>query len=356
MPRRIQSIMKSVAQDVESFAKTNEDVSSRTHLLALNATIEAARAGEAGLGFTVVASEVKELATQAKGNSLEFREVVMSRIEQGRTIADALVQDLEGTRLCEMAQIMVQLIVRNLFERTADVRWWATDKAFYECLENPTEETIKFAIERLGVINRFYTVYMNLVLTDTKGRVLAVSEPNKFGNAIGSDVSRDKWFIEGVKTRSGDDYVVDDIHNNSLHGGLPVAAYATGVRRGGQLNGELLGVLGVFFDWPDQSRSIVQDEPTLSKAEWERTRVLLLDAKHNIIASSDGLGMLTPFPLRTDGSRKGSYTDDEGNVVAFAQTIGYEEYDGLGWYGVVVQKPLSKDEIQEKIQETSTHN
>lgn len=52
------------------------EISGQINLLALNATIESARAGDAGKGGAVVASEVKQLATQVNKATEEISEQV----------------------------------------------------------------------------------------------------------------------------------------------------------------------------------------------------------------------------------------------------------------------------------------
>ena len=56
--------LSSAAEKIGNIIQLIQAIASQTNLLALNATIEAARAGDAGKGFAIVASEVKNLASQ----------------------------------------------------------------------------------------------------------------------------------------------------------------------------------------------------------------------------------------------------------------------------------------------------
>ncbi|MEP0563991.1 MAG: methyl-accepting chemotaxis protein, partial [Paracoccaceae bacterium] len=69
---RIAGGSKEIARVVEVI----NDIAFQINLLALNAGVEAARAGEAGLGFSVVASEVRQLSHRASDAAKEIAEVI----------------------------------------------------------------------------------------------------------------------------------------------------------------------------------------------------------------------------------------------------------------------------------------
>ena len=329
----ITDIIGNIEKRIEDHRFVNARITNYINILALNATIEAARAGAAGRGFAVVASEVKNFAAQAATASKELGAIRSDTHELQQRFAEK-----EADRLSEMSQTLVQLIVRNLYERTADVRWWATDEALYRCLESLDQASIDHAVERLGLINRFYSVYLNLVLVGIDGTIMACSQPAQFPKVTGTDVSTLPWFQKAMGTQSGDQYVVDDIFPDVLHGDKLVAVYAASVRKNGRKDGKIVGVLGVVFDWEDQAKTIVQAEPSLSEEEWTRSRVILLDQNMRIIAASDNSGILLPFILDEKGRQKGHYVNADQELVAFAKTLGYQEYDGQGWYAAIVQR------------------
>jgi hypothetical protein len=346
-PRSMQVITDGIGKDLERFSADNTHVVKQIKLLAINALIEAARAGEMGKGFAVVANEVQRLAQIATDIAAKFESNVLGRIGMTRSMADSLVHEMEGIRLTDLAQTLVQLIVRNLFERTADVRWWATDTALWQALGDPSPEARGFATERLGVINRFYTVYLDLVMTDLSGKVIASANPKFQRKLIGTTLADEAWFAAARQTKSGDDYIVDEVKRSGPHDNRTALVYATGIREGGKLDGELLGTLGVYFDWENQGQSIVEKEANLPPHVADKTTVLLLDGNSRVIATTSPALLFTHFALaHQSGQSSGSYYDNNGSIVAYARTLGYEDYDGLGWYGVVVQQLENEEDIR----------
>ncbi len=342
MPERIFALSKEVSKVAQRGTENIRAVTGATKLLAINALIEAATAGEAGRGFAVVADEVGDVSKKVIEIADTLDRDLSVKIGELSSLGVNLLGDIRGTRAADLALNMIEIIDRNLYERSCDVRWWATDSAVVNCVAESIPENRAHASHRLGVILDSYTVYLDLWIADLEGRVLANGRPERYQNLDRITVNRENWFRDALRTTDGSEFAVADISVNDALDGTAVATYATAIRHRGKINGEPIGVLGIFFDWQTQSSDIV-DKVRLSEKEKPLTRCLIVDAKHRIIAASDRNGVLVDhFPVQTNGNAMGHYVDAEGNVVGFSLTPGYETYQGLGWYGVIIQRSERK--------------
>jgi methyl-accepting chemotaxis protein len=95
--------LSSAAEKIGTIIQLIQAIASQTNLLALNATIEAARAGDAGKGFAIVASEVKNLASQ----TAQATEQIASQIATIQSATNETVAAMAqfGATVREMADI-----------------------------------------------------------------------------------------------------------------------------------------------------------------------------------------------------------------------------------------------------------
>lgn len=200
-----------MAGAIKDFDKINLE----TQILSINAAVEASRAGEAGASFAIVANHMKELSLRTGEVADDLTNNVQVALKKINDFSSILTNQVRGTRLSDLALNNIDLIDRNLYERSCDVRWWATDSSAWHACSEPSLGNTQHACDRLGVILDAYTVYCDLVLCNIEGQVIANGRPNKY-DSIGSDCSKEQWFIQSLHSHSGDEFGFQPVHNSSL--------------------------------------------------------------------------------------------------------------------------------------------
>ena len=331
-----QQLSTLLTETVEHIAGLNREA----RILALNAEIESARAGDAGVAFGVVAKAMSQLSEKTGDSAKELARGSRGLIREMQQVTDVLQTKMRGERLSDLALTNIDLVDRNLYERSCDVRWWATDGSVVAALASPTEENRRFASQRLGVILNAYTVYFDLVLCDLTGKVVANGRPAQHA-VTGMMQDQAPWFQAAMKTRSGDEFGFQAVHRSPLVNHQRSLVYSCGVRAGGESQGALLGVLGIVFNWDALGQAILDRMP-LSAHEKQRAIACFVDAEGNVLADFPAGSLRDTFDNALfHGLRQGQkgygvhHFGGREYCAGFAMSPGFETYS-TGWSSLVM--------------------
>lgn len=275
---------------IESSAKMNCPHEARTILPAMTAT----RSGFAEFEAALVASLVRE-----KIGSVE-------------------------AELATRAQYVIDIVVRNLYERTADVSFLATDREL--CAYVAGTGCGRAAIEqRLRAYRDKYTVYEEIILLAPDGRVLA-----QLDQTSPIERSRDPLVAASLVA----DHYVETFRATDLRPSRDVAlVYARRVCHPD--TGAVIGVLCLCFGFEEEMQRIFLSHGDRAG----RSNMLLLDGANRVIASADPLWMPpgTLVPVNRDGRPAPLLFAGRKYLVRTCPAAGYQGYPGPpGWQGQVM--------------------
>lgn len=340
-PERISQLSHDLAKCIAASGSEIEQINLQTRLLSFNAQIEAARAGPAGVAFAVVGQEIVSLSHRTAEAASKLRSESQGLVSELTAISRSLSSDVRGTRLADLALVNIDVIDRNLYERSCDCRWWATDAAVVDALAQPSPQSAGFASSRLAIILKAYTVYFDIVLADLDGNIIANGRPEKY-RSTGSRHADAKWFRTALACATGDEFGFQSAHRSPLAGNERVLVYSCKVCRGGQANAEPLGVLGVVFRWDALADAIVRNTP-VDAADRIRTRACIVDADGLILADSAGRALEQKLELPDQKqlfalakAHREIQLGGRPTLVGLARSPGFETY-ATGWNSVILQ-------------------
>lgn len=245
------------------------------------------------------------------------------------------------------SQVAIDLIIRNLFERTADIGFLATDDDIRNFLSASVNDADVAHHLRQAVLNpeaplktdtarivaRFqdyvtkYSVYHNIILLDTQGNVLAQLDDK---NPV--HYSTDPLLNESLQTQN--EYVETFRCSDLLPNEKESLIYSYRVTETNQPGSRPLGVLCLCFRFDNEMKGIFD---RLSNAD-DWSVITLLDKRGKVIASNSP----NQIPV---GSEMERVLDEEYKIVKFSgrryiaktmETNGYQGFFGLGWLGHVM--------------------
>ena len=251
--------------------------------------------------------------------------VGFSQLEE--ELVSSLAREKMNTVLAEMAtkaQYVIEIVVRNLYERTADVGFLATDRELCAFVAGRGDDADKIRL-RLRSYRSKYTVYDEIILLDLDGNVLV-----QIDDATPMEGSLDPLIAQ---TLASEGYVETFRASDLRPGKREALIYSR--RMHDPDSGAVVGVLCLCFHFEEEMARIFLTHRDHS----ERAIMLLLDAGDRVIASADPLWI--PLGAKVPVNRYGSPTlmkhAGRDYLVRTLGSTGYQGYAGpAGWQGQVM--------------------
>ena len=147
--------------------------------------------------------------------------------------------------LGHQAKIAIDVLTRNLFERTADIGFLATDSVIVDACASRDAARLAALRQRLRVYAERYTVYRDIVLMAPDGQVLTRMNDGFGGRSTSSVVRR------AIEAGGG---FVETWEPTDFCGGARTLTYAWRVEH----DGRAIGVLALEFDLAREARMIFE--------------------------------------------------------------------------------------------------
>ncbi len=304
--------------------KSIETITLQTEILSLNSAVEAARAGDAGKGFNVVAKEIKKLAENSAKSNRESAEVIQS--------IQSKVNEIIAVRTADIAYDVMDKIDRNLFERSCDVKAWATFEKVVELVEKQDESLLDGVTALLNNIVNIHEVYYDIYVTDMQGRLIAAGVNQ---DMVGKDMSKKMWFNDSIKTQQP---VVADMHYSNTVKGYTVG-YNSPIR---DSHGVMRGILSTRFNWTyiydiidrakvsDKGHIYVVNKDGVVIGSRNRDDIHKKDLSNHHAVRKAIAGEAYGYAIEKD-----KY--GELGIVGYAHAHGYNTYKGKHWSVIVME-------------------
>ena len=222
------------------------------------------------------------------------------------------------------AQVAIDLLIRNLFERTADVSFLATDddiRAFLSAGDSGAEQ-VKFIEMRLQEYVKKYSVYDEIIIFDTAGQVKAHLDSS-------SQITRTTDPLLAETLSSDHDYVetfrYSELQANRRHSLI----YSCRITATNQRDSAILGVLCLCFRFDDEMQGIFDN--LLTSNDSGVLTILGVDGK--VIASSNEKIIALQSVASYHRSVDVVTCQRHDYIVNSRKTNGYQGFYGLGWRG-----------------------